>query len=504
MAFYQITAQEAAEMVQNGQTIGVSGFSRAGAPKCIIPEIAKLAREEHSNGNPYKINVYTGGSVGPSCDTELSEANAVNLRIPYAANKDLRAKTNMNELEFADLNLSDMACLIRKQFVAPVDWAIVEACEVEQVGENARIYPTAGVGIMPTICHLAKKGIFIELNAWHSTKLIGMHDLYELEDFPHRTPINITKATDCVGLPYVEVPARMIRGVLECNLPDEAATLSQPSEVTDKIGEQITFFLMNDMRSGRIPSSFLNLQSGVGSTANAVLKALGDHKEIPDFSLYTEVLQDAPLTMMLNGRIKSASTSCLAVPSNYLQEMYKNLEEFRGRLVLRPTEMSNNPEVIARIGVCALNTALEVDVYGHVNSTEVCGTRMMNGVGGSCDFSNHAYLSVFSCGATKKNGTISTIVPFCSHVDHTNHYVHAIVTEYGVADLRAKSPMQRAAALIEIAHPDYRSLLRDYLKLAERFGGHIHHVLPAAFAMHDTYRRKGDMRLTDWSEYIKE
>ena len=113
-------------------------------------------------------------------------------------------------------------------------------------------------------------------------------------------------------------------------------------------------------------------------------------------------------------------------------------------------------------------------------------------------------LATFTCGSTTKEGKISSIVPFCSHVDHTEHYVDAIVTEYGVADLRGKSALEKAEALIAIAHPDYRPLLKDYLKLAERYGGHTHHVLNAAFAMHDTYRRKGDMRLTDWAEYIKD
>ncbi|MFA6813594.1 MAG: acetyl-CoA hydrolase/transferase C-terminal domain-containing protein, partial [Bacteroidaceae bacterium] len=288
------------------------------------------------------------------------------------------------------------------------------------------------------------------------------------------------------------------------NLPDESAKLTKPSELTDHIGENITKFLLNDIKSGRIPRSFLNLQSGVGSTANAVLSALGRQKSLPNFSLYTEVLQDAPLEMMLEGRIEKASSSCLAVSDSFLKEVYQQMDQLRDRLVLRPTEISNNPEVIARIGVCALNTAVEADIYGHVNSTTVCGTHMLNGLGGSADFTNHAYLSVFSCGSTAKDGKISTIVPFCSHIDHTSHYVHVVVTEYGVADLRGKSPMQKAAAMVEIAHPDYRSLLRDYLKLAEQYGGHTHHCLSAAFAMHDTYRRKGDMRLTDWGEYIKD
>lgn len=113
-------------------------------------------------------------------------------------------------------------------------------------------------------------------------------------------------------------------------------------------------------------------------------------------------------------------------------------------------------------------------------------------------------LATFTCGSTAKDGRISSIVPFCSHVDHTEHYVDAIVTEYGVADLRNKSALEKAEALIAIAHPDYRPILREYMRLAGTYGGHTHHILPAAFAMHDTYRRKGDMRLVDWSEYIKD
>ncbi len=172
--------------------------------------------------------------------------------------------------------------------------------------------------------------------------------------------------------------------------------------------------------------------------------------------------------------------------------------------MLRPSEISNNPEVIARIGVCAMNTAIEADIYGHVNSTKISGTKMMNGIGGSADFTNNAYLSIFSCGSTTKNGAISSIVPFCTHIDHTSHFVDAVITEYGVADLRGIGDMERARRLIAIAHPDYRPLLNDYLKLAEKYGGEVHHILSAAFAMHDTFRRKGDMRLTDWSEYIKD
>jgi acyl-CoA hydrolase len=200
--------------------------------------------------------------------------------------------------------------------------------------------------------------------------------------------------------------------------------------------------------------------------------------------------------------VVAASTGALTISSDHLKDLYANINDFRGRLLLRPSEISNCPEIIARLGICSMNTAIEVDIYGHVNSTKIGGSMMMNGVGGSADFTCNAMLSTFTCSSTTKNGCISSIVPFCSHVDHTEHYVDAIITEYGVADLRNKCATEKAEALIAIAHPDYRPLLREYMQLALQRGGHTPHILPAAFAMHDTYRRKGDMRLTDWREYI--
>jgi acyl-CoA hydrolase len=153
--------------------------------------------------------------------------------------------------------------------------------------------------------------------------------------------------------------------------------------------------------------------------------------------------------------------------------------------------------------VCSLNTAIECDIYGHVNSTKICGTKMMNGIGGSAGFTNNAYLSIFTCGSTTKGGAISSIVPFASHIDHTNHFIDAVITEYGVADLRRKSDMQKAQELIKVAHPDYRPMLQDYLRFAQKNGGHTQHCLAAAFAMHDTFLRTGDMRNTNLAEYIK-
>ena len=503
MDFNKITAAEAAAQIQNGETIGLSGFTPAGTAKCVTAELAKKAEAEHAAGRPFKVSIFTGASTGQSCDGAMSNAQAIDFRAPYTTNPDFRKRVNQNELRYSDLNLSNMATQIRQGYLGDVHWAILEACALEKVGSKARIYLTAAGGISPTVARLAKKGIFVELNAFHSAKSIGMHDVYEIQDHPFRTPIMITKASDRIGKPYVEVDADRILGVIECDIPDEARSFKDADPITTQIGQNVADFLLFNLKQGLIPQSFLNLQSGVGSGANAVLGALGQCPEVPNFNIYTEVLQDAPVGLMKQGRVLSASTCSLTVTNECLKDIYDNMDFFKDKLVVRPSEISNCPELIARIGVCALNTAIECDLYGHVNSTKICGTKMMNGIGGSADFAANAYLSIFTCGSTTKGGAISSIVPFASHIDHTNHYIDAVITEYGVADLRHKSDMQKAEALIEVAHPDYRPMLRDYLKFAAKKGGHTQHELAAAFAMHDTFLRKGDMRLTDLAEYIK-
>lgn len=151
-------------------------------------------------------------------------------------------------------------------------------------------------------------------------------------------------------------------------------------------------------------------------------------------------------------RCKFASTCAMTITDDAMRHVYDNIEFFRNKVLLRPSEISNNPEVIRRLGVIAMNTALEADIFGNVNSTHVLGTKMMNGIGGSGDFARNAYISIFSCPSVAKGGLISAIVPMVAHVDHSEHSVDVIITEQGVADLRGKDPVQRAEAIIETAH----------------------------------------------------
>lgn len=496
-----MTAAEAAALIKNGENIALSGFTPSGTAKAVTKELAAIAAKEHEAGREFQVGIFTGASTGQSTDGDLANAVAIKYRAPYTTNPDFRKHVNMGEIAYNDIHLSQMAQELRYGFMGQVDWAILEVCDLEEGETSCKAYLTSAGGISPTAARLAKH-VILEHNTFHSPGAKYLHDVYELQDPPLRQPIPIVSVSDRIGKPYVDIDAKKIVGVVECNIPDEARAFKDIDPITTKIGYNVAEFLVADMKRGIIPESFLPLQSGVGSTANAILAALSMDKNVPDFNIFTEVLQDAVVDMMLEGRVKEASACSLTVTNDSLKKVYDNIDYFKHHLTLRQSEVSNSPELIRRLGVIAINTALECDIYGNANSTHISGTKMMNGIGGSGDFERNAYISIFTCPSTAKGGLISSIVPMVSHHDHSEHDVNVIVTEQGVADLRGKSPRQRAQLIIDnCAHPDYRPLLRDYLKLG--IGGHTRHCLAAAFAMHDTLRRKGDMHLTDFAEYVK-
>ncbi|KAA6323813.1 Propionyl-CoA:succinate CoA transferase, partial [termite gut metagenome] len=463
MSFKFITAAEAADFIKNNYNVGLSGFTPAGSPKAVTAEIARIAEKEHDKGNPFQIGIFTGASTGDSCDGMLSRVKALRYRAPYTTNTDFRNAVNNGEIAYNDIHLSQMAQEIRYGFMGKINVAIVEACELT---EDGKIYPTAGSGITPTVCRLANQ-IIVELNSAHSKKMIGLHDIYEPLDPPYRREIPIYKPSDRIGTPYLQVDPKKIVGVVQTNIPDEARPFTPEDQITEQIGINVAGFLAADMKRGIIPSTFLPLQSGVGNIANAVLGALGHDKTIPDFEMYTEVLQDSVIKLMKEGRVKFASTCSLSVSNEVLNEIYNNMDFFRDKIVIRPSEISNNPEIARRLGLISMNTAIETDIYGNINSTHIGGTKMMNGVGGSGDFTRNAYISIFSCPSVAKEGKISSIVPMVSHHDHNEHSVNIIITEQGVADLRGKSPVERAHTIIEnCAHPDYKNILWDYLRIA--------------------------------------
>lgn len=490
MAYNYLTAEQAAELINNGDVIGFSGFTPAGCPKEVPSAIAKRAEKFHAEGKEFKIGMYTGASTGDSTDGALARANAVSFRTPYQSNKDMRTSLNTDGgTEYFDMHLSQLAQELRYGFLPRPNVAIIEACDLTEDGE---IVLTSGVGISPTIANLADK-IIIELNSRHPKTLRGIHDIYEAQDPPVRKEIPIFTPSDRAGSPVLKVDPKKIVAVVETNRKDEVGGFTQPDEITSRIGKYVSEFLTQEIKAGRIPASFLPVQSGVGNIANAVMFELGNNPDIPAFQMYTEVIQDAVIDLMKKGRVSFASGCSLTVTDPVLQEIYDNMDFFHDKLILRPQELSNNPGLVRRMGLITINTALEADIYGNINSTHVMGTKMMNGLGGSGDFTRNAYISIFTTPSTAKGGAISAIVPMVSHIDHSEHSVKVLITEHGIADLRGTSPRQRAELIINnCVDPEYRPLLKEYLAMASK--GHTPTNLASCFNMHRAFMETGDMR----------
>jgi propionyl-CoA:succinyl-CoA transferase len=498
LPFSRLTAEEAAALIEHEQSVGFSGFTPAGAAKAIPAAIARRAEREHAAGRDFRIGVLTGASTGESLDGALAKANAISFRTPYQSDPNLRAQINAGTTRFVDMHLSLLPQTVRYGFLGPIQWAVVEACDVTAGGG---IVLSTSVGAAPTYLSKAEK-VLIELNHRHPPELLGMHDIYEPHDPPNRREIPIYRVADRIGAPLVTVPPSKIVGIVETDLADECRSFSAPTAVTERIGQNVAEFLVSDTRAGRIPKDFLPLQSGVGDTANCVLAALGSDREIPAFDMYTEVLQDAVVELLEAGRCRFASTCALTLSSGAMQKVTGNLPFFRPRILMRPQEISNHPEVVRRLGIISMNTAIEVDLFGNVNSTHVMGRQMMNGIGGSGDFTRNAYLSIFTCPSTAKGGKISTIVPLVTHVDHSEHSVQIVITEQGIADLRGQDPHARARLIIDnCAHPDFRGQLYEYLDLVKQ--GHTPQSLSLSFAMHRQYDRTGDMRGIHWADWRK-
>ena len=492
-----ITAEEAASYIKNGDNVAFSGFTASGTPKVVTVALAERAKKLHEEGKPFKINVFTGASTNDHVDGELARANAVAIRTPYQSHSDMRKSLNSAEMNYFDLHLSHLSQNLRYGFYGDIDVAIIEATEMSPNGE---VILGAGLGMTPTIAQLAKK-VIIEYSSYYRNSFRGFHDNYVPQDPPHRREIPIYKPSDRIGSTVLKIDPKKIIGVVPSNASESIKPFTAPDEVSQRISENICHFLASKVREGRIPKEFLPIQSGVGNVANAVLYGLGENPEIPQFEMYTEVIQDAVMHLMEQGRCKFASTCALTFSDDAMLHFMDNIDFFRDKVLMRPGEISNSPEIVRRLGLIAMNTALEADIFGNVNSTHVLGTKMMHGIGGSADFCRNAYLSIFSCPSIQKGGKISTIVPMVSHLDHSEHSVKILATEQGVADLRGKDPRQRAETIIEnCVHPMYKELMWDYLKLSK--GGHTPHTLKAAFALHHAFSEKGDMLEADFAKFV--
>ena len=488
-----MSAEEAAALINSGDQIGMSGFTGSGYPKAVPMALARRISDANLRGQKFQVSIFTGASTGPELDGALAMAGGIHLRLPYQSDPETRKRINAGEMEYMDIHLSHVAQFVEYGFLGKLDVALIE---VTAVLEDGRVIPSSSIGNNKTWIDQADR-IILEVNSWQPAALEGMHDIYYgLEPPPHRGPIPLTSPGQRIGTPYLKVPPEKVVAIVLTDSPDRNSAFKAPDQASKQIAGHILEFLSWEVKKGRMPANLLPLQSGVGNIANAVLFGL-EEGPFEGLTSYTEVIQDGMIRLLKSGKLTQASATAFSLSPQMLDEVNADMANYRERIVLRPQEISNHPEIIRRLGVIAMNGVIEADIYGNVNSTHVMGSRIQNGIGGSGDFARNGYLSIFMAPSSAKKGTISTIVPMVSHVDHTEHDVQVLVTEHGLADLRGLSPRQRAHLVIEkCASPEYKPLLLDYLSRSESlsYGKHTPHLLTESLGWHNRYLRTGDMR----------
>ncbi len=480
-----VTAEEAASWIEDGMTLGLSGFTLSGDAKAVPAALVERAKK----GDKVKVNVYTGASLGSDTDQNMAENDLVLKRLPFQANRSMRNEINKGNLLFTDQHLSMTAEYVRQGVIPAIDYAILEAYSIE---EDGTIIPTTSVGNSNIFAEKAKN-IIVEINT-AQPNFKGMHDIYTPGNQGEREPIALTNASGRIGTEGIQVDPAKIKGIVFTDQLDSPSPNAGPDEDTTTMANHLISFLEKEVEEGRLTNELLPLQAGIGSQANAVLYGLLE-SNFENLEVFSEVIQDAMIDLIDEGKVAFASSTSITLTEEKMKEVYANPEKYQDKIVLRPQEISNHPEIIRRLGIIGINTALEFDIYGNVNSTHVTGTNMMNGIGGSGDFARNARIAIFVTKSVAKDGKISSVVPMVSHTDHTEHDVDVLVTEHGYADLRGLAPRERAPKIIQnCAHPDFRDeLMAYYNEAVEKVGGQTPHILEKAFSWHTRLRETGTM-----------
>eukprot|EP00761_Pharyngomonas_kirbyi_P012283 gb/GECH01012310.1/.p1 GENE.gb/GECH01012310.1/~~gb/GECH01012310.1/.p1 ORF type:complete len:523 (+),score=160.43 gb/GECH01012310.1/:1-1569(+) len=495
---------------EDGMYLGWSGFTGVGYPKALPVALADHVEENNLEGK-LRFNLFVGASAGTEAEDRWAHLNMIDRRTPHQVGKNIQKGINSGRIRFFDKHLSMFPQdLVYGYYTkdkthgtpGKLDYALIEATAIK---EDGSIVPGASVGSTPELIKMADK-VIIEVNT-RIPSFEGIHDLHHIADPPNRQPININSVTQRVGDSSIAIDPSKIEAIIESDMPDKTTENSPQDDKSKAIAENILEFFEHEVNQGRLPPSLLPVQSGIGSIANAIVGGLAEGP-FKGVTVWTEVLQDTFLDFFDQGKLDFASATSIRFSPEGFERFYKGWNDYKDKIILRPQAISNNPELIRRFGVVAMNTPVEFDIYGHANSTLVMGSRMLNGLGGSGDFLRNAKLSIMHAPSVRPTKSdpigISGIVPMASHIDQTEHDVDIFVTENGLADVRGLCPRDRAKVIIDnCAHPEYRDILNDYYNMAlkdclEKGRAHEPQILSKVFKMYQNLEEKGTMRINSW------
>ncbi len=478
---YLSTAGQAASSIQDGMTVAMSGWAMAGYPKAVVESLI----ERKQNGESLAIKLVTGANV-PWLDDKLGAENMISRRTPMIASRTLAAQANNGDMQYVEQQMCRMPRLLKAGGFGKIDLAVVEALGFDEEGN---LIPTSSIGMTHYLLNSADQ-IIVEINTSQPEILENLHDIHIPQAPPNTLPIPLIRVNQRIGKSGIPIDESRLLHIVETSIPEQMGAQPRGTELTKKIADHLFNFL--EIEISRTGGTLPPFQTGFGSIADSIADAF-QRSNFRDLQFFCGGITEPVMELLSSGKASALSTGGLGM-SERVVRILNSIPNIAEHLVIRNGDITNNAEVIGRLGLIALNTGIEMDIYGNVNSSHIAGTRVVNGIGGGAGFAQNAGLSVMMIPSSAKGGAISGIVPMVSHQDICEHDIDVVVTENGVADLRGLDDGERADAIINSCASDiYKDQLNRYLDKARSRGGHHPQLPEDAFAWYRRLKENGSM-----------
>ena len=482
----KLDSLQASMYIKSGMNVAMGGYSGAGYPKATVVAL----KQRKTDGEDLRISLLTGANV-PFIDEHLAQLDMIERRIPMVAHKTLSVLVNKGHTHYVEQQMNRMPHLLHRDAFGSIDVLVLEALGFDKDGY---LIPTNAIGMLDILIMKASK-IIIEINSGQPKKLALLHDIYSPQKAPYTAPIPLLMVNQRIGLKGIPFDHEKIVAIVETNIQEESTTLFQTNEITESLAQNLFNFLEIEYasRGGTLPP----IQTGFGAIADSIAIGL-EKSNFKNLEFFCGGVGESIIRLIEKGKATSVSTGGLGM-NEYVSSFINSHPNIEHSLVIRNGSITNSSEIINRLSLIAINTGIEVDIYGNVNSSHINGTRVVNGIGGGANFAQNSGLSIILIPSSSKQDTISHIVPMVSHQDISGHDIDIIISEHGVADIRGLDDREIATTIINnCAALPYRPLLKRYLYEAiSTVGGH-HPQLPLeAYRWHQRLQESGSMLMED-------
>ncbi len=479
---YRTTAEDASALITDSMHVAMSGYSGAGYPKAVVESL----RERKIAGEDFGINLTTGANV-PWVDERLGSVGLLKKRAPMVAHKVLGTLVNKGEVHYVEQQMNRMPRLLRRNAFGPIDLLVVEALGFDAQGN---LIPTNSIGMLDYLMQAADK-IIIEINRAQHERLASLHDIYITQAPPFTQPIPLVKPNQRIGKRGIPFDHRKIVAIVETDIPEISTQVYKATQVSSTIAQNLFNFLEVEYKDlkGFLPP----VQTGFGTISDSITTGF-QNTNFKDIQFFCGGVGESAMTLLESGKALSLSTGGLGM-NEKVASILSSFAHLEDSLVIRNGSVTNSSEIINRLSLIALNTGIEIDIYGNVNSSHITGSRVVNGIGGGANFAQNSGLSVVLIPSLSKGGAISNIMPMVSHQDINEHDIDVVITENGVADVRGLDDVQRAEKIISsCASLEYKESLSLYLQRAIKISGGHHPQIPLeAFGWYKRLKETGTM-----------